>query len=521
MATIEVNTGTNTVTVNALTGSTNARLPAGGTTGQIPVKASDDDYDVSWSPAGAGDMFAATYDPNTVEGDVFAMENMAEAADAKVMTSAERTKLAAIEASATADQTGAQIKAAYEAESNTNAFTDAEQTKLTGIEASATANDTDANLKARANHTGTQTASTISDFSSAADARIAASSAVTANTAKVTNATHTGDVTGATALTIADGAVTSAKTHADVQASLALADSSLQAGFQPTYAANDIITLLTNTPTGGITSLIKFTSTTEYDRAWASWFDTASRHRTALGFHERDYSSGDYHDAFEIKTSADPGGATPSSMLTRFSIGTDDDLVTATINQVSDFVIRDGSSTFFSLSTTSGDVDFGDGTNEAVKATFGGRAFFGYDMTTGKAVVQGKSGKGISFCVNNDTFTSGQAYEITSTGKLNASDILTGTMATFGSDNQVRDIAFSETRASMGYDGSYGFVRGGTGKGVALKVNSSTSAVTISSAGIVNISTLPTHADEAAAVTAGRATGDVYQTSTGELRIKL
>ena len=31
-------------------------------------------------------------------------------------------------------QTGAQIKTAYEAESNTNAFTDAEKTKLTGIE---------------------------------------------------------------------------------------------------------------------------------------------------------------------------------------------------------------------------------------------------------------------------------------------------------------------------------------------------------------------------------------------------
>ena len=45
------------------------------------------------------------------------------------------TKLDGIEASATADQTGAQIKTAYEAE--TNAFTDAQFTKLGGIEASA------------------------------------------------------------------------------------------------------------------------------------------------------------------------------------------------------------------------------------------------------------------------------------------------------------------------------------------------------------------------------------------------
>lgn len=47
------------------------------------------------------------------------------------------TKLDGIEANATADQTGAEIKIAYEAEADTNAFTDAEQTKLTGIEAGA------------------------------------------------------------------------------------------------------------------------------------------------------------------------------------------------------------------------------------------------------------------------------------------------------------------------------------------------------------------------------------------------
>lgn len=55
------------------------------------------------------------------------------------MSGAEQTKLAGIEDNATADQTGAQIKAAYEGETNTNAFTDAEQTKLSGVEANATA----------------------------------------------------------------------------------------------------------------------------------------------------------------------------------------------------------------------------------------------------------------------------------------------------------------------------------------------------------------------------------------------
>lgn len=101
------------------------------------------------------------------------------------------TKLSGIEAGATADQTGAEIKAAYEVEAN--AFTDAQFTKLSGIATGATANSTDATLLDRANHTGTQTAATISDF----DTEVSNNASVTANTAKVS----------------ADGLVT---THSDV-----------------------------------------------------------------------------------------------------------------------------------------------------------------------------------------------------------------------------------------------------------------------------------------------------------------
>ena len=55
---------------------------------------------------------------------------------------ADGTKLDGIEAGATTDQTAAQIKTAYESNSNTNAFTDADQTKLNNIEASADVTDT-------------------------------------------------------------------------------------------------------------------------------------------------------------------------------------------------------------------------------------------------------------------------------------------------------------------------------------------------------------------------------------------
>ena len=47
---------------------------------------------------------------------------------------ADEDKLATVEDNATADQTGAEIKAAYEAEADTNAYTDSEKTKLAGVE---------------------------------------------------------------------------------------------------------------------------------------------------------------------------------------------------------------------------------------------------------------------------------------------------------------------------------------------------------------------------------------------------
>ena len=57
---------------------------------------------------------------------------------AGTMSSADFTKLAGIETGATADQTNAEIKTAYEANSNTNAFTDTQNTFVNAITASAT-----------------------------------------------------------------------------------------------------------------------------------------------------------------------------------------------------------------------------------------------------------------------------------------------------------------------------------------------------------------------------------------------
>jgi len=56
-------------------------------------------------------------------------------------TTAEETKLAGIETGATADQSDAEIKTAYENNADTNAFTDADESKLDGIEALADVTD--------------------------------------------------------------------------------------------------------------------------------------------------------------------------------------------------------------------------------------------------------------------------------------------------------------------------------------------------------------------------------------------
>lgn len=68
-------------------------------------------------------------------------DDLIEGVSKLLMTVAERAKLAGIEAGATGDQTGAEIKGLYEAEADTNAFTDAEKTKLTNIEALADVTD--------------------------------------------------------------------------------------------------------------------------------------------------------------------------------------------------------------------------------------------------------------------------------------------------------------------------------------------------------------------------------------------
>lgn len=122
---------------------------------------------------GTGDMVRATYDPTSKNANAFSMDNMVEGASTKILTGAERTKLAGVESAATANSsdatllartnhTGAQaistitgLQTALDGKqpvatvltNTTAAFTTAQESKLGGIASGATANDTDQNLK--------------------------------------------------------------------------------------------------------------------------------------------------------------------------------------------------------------------------------------------------------------------------------------------------------------------------------------------------------------------------------------
>jgi len=117
------------------------------------------------------------------------------ASDSNKFTDADHTKLNAIEASATADQTNAEIKAAVEAATDSNTFTDADHTKLNAIEASATADQTDAEIRA-----AVEAASDSNVFTDADHTKL---NGVAASANNYVHPNHSGDVVSA-----ADGAMT-------------------------------------------------------------------------------------------------------------------------------------------------------------------------------------------------------------------------------------------------------------------------------------------------------------------------
>ena len=114
----------------------------------------DDQLIQSWNLASGVVETDSIKDGTIVDADINASANISgsklqvsSGSNAGSMSAANFTKLAGIEANATADQSNAEIRTAVEAATDSNVFTDADHTKLNGIEANATTDQTNDEIK--------------------------------------------------------------------------------------------------------------------------------------------------------------------------------------------------------------------------------------------------------------------------------------------------------------------------------------------------------------------------------------
>ena len=121
-------------------GTTSQHSSFTGAEGEVTIDTSKDTA-VVHDGSQAGGRPLAREDLNNVANNTV-RDKVNAATDSNTFTDADHSKLNGIEASATADQTAAEIRTLVESASNSNVFTDADHTKLNGIETSATADQT-------------------------------------------------------------------------------------------------------------------------------------------------------------------------------------------------------------------------------------------------------------------------------------------------------------------------------------------------------------------------------------------
>lgn len=155
------------------------------------------------------------------------------------LTKAQVLNMLSVEDGATADQTGAEIKTAYEGEADTNEFSDAEKTKLGTVDTNADVTGSNAPQAHKTSHTDGS-----DDIQSATNAQKGVATAahiqaIEANTSKTTNATHTGEVTGSGALTVDKTTITGKGAVTAVDADYVLISDTSDAGALKKALASD------------------------------------------------------------------------------------------------------------------------------------------------------------------------------------------------------------------------------------------------------------------------------------------
>ena len=243
-------------------------------------------------------------------------------------TDAEKSKLGTVETNAKDDLTGSEIKALYEAQSNTNAFTDADSVKLGTVAANATADQTDAEIRA-----AVEAATDSNVFTDADHTKLNAieAGADITDTSNVVNALSAGtniSISAGGQISAAQIAITDVFTVGSESTQLAISTSQgdviVRTDQNKTYIHNggsagtmaDFTLLLT--PTGGVTSVVGSTgvvSATQIKTAYEALNDTnefTDAEKSKLGTVEQ-AATADQTDA-EIRAAVE--AATDSNVFT-------------------------------------------------------------------------------------------------------------------------------------------------------------------------------------------------------------
>jgi hypothetical protein len=248
--------------------------------------------------------------------------------DTNAFTDAEKSKLGTVETNAKDDLSGSEIKALYEAQSNTNAFTDADNVKLGTVEANASADQTDAEIRA-----AVEAATDSNVFTDADHTKLNAieAGADITDTSNVVNALSAGtniSISAGGQISAAQIAITDVFTVGSESTQLALStnqgDVIVRTDQNKTYIHNggsagtmaDFTLLLT--PTGGVTSVVGSTgvvSATQIKTAYEALNDTnefTDAEKSKLGTVEQ-AATADQSDA-EIRAAVE--AATDSNVFT-------------------------------------------------------------------------------------------------------------------------------------------------------------------------------------------------------------
>lgn len=266
------------------------------------------------------------------------------------------------------------------------------------------------------------------------------------------------------------------------------------------------IKLKANTPTtGSISRLITLQATSQYDRPWISSLDSTGRHVAAFGIHGVNYTDGDTHNRWELKTAADPNGSQPGVMLTRYAIDYNRDLAHVLYSNIDTYGVHNNYGDRIQMvhnmtnSSRTASYNIGQwitelGTNDMTVMSLDAKTIDDTKDVTVRWLRETDTTGQRRFVIHKGDGTTTESFAVNAgTGTLRVyGDDET---AFFGGGTNVRSfLNFQSNRAMVGYDGSYAVLQGGPSKGVKLNVGNSSygqgTAVTIMPTGLVGIGTV-------------------------------